>query len=316
LDELAAKLEAEAIAKEIFVSSEARRPAEPSAPLTREELVAALERLEGLPGKVRARRLQGAKVWQLSGLGKSAVRVTLEREVLEEDAEVLPLSAVSPLVAQIAERLPMGNGTPLVLGERSEGAYRCVEARWVQDEEILPLGSVAELRQRLEAWDGRLPPPRLLRQAEEEAREAARSRVQELVRRAQEVEEAALQAQWEAARRRLLRELARTLRCLGPRDLNATFRRYVEQESRQDGRWHRALQLLERYPDWPVEITDDAEAYCAQLTPQERTARLAFSELDAALADPRWLAKASLQRSPGGASAQLGAPSAKLAGSA
>ena len=293
LDELAAKLEAEAMAKEIFISSEARRPAEPSAPLTREELVAALERLERFPGKVRARRLKGAKTWQLSGLGKSAVRVTMEREVLEQDAEVLPLSALSPLVAQIAERLPAGNGTPLVLGEFAADAYRCVEARWVQGEQISPLGSVAELRQRLGAWDGQLPPPRLLRQAEEEAREAARSRAQELARRAQEVEEAALQAQREAARWRLLRELARTLRCLGSRDLNATFRRYVEQESRLDGRWHRALQLLGGYPQWPAEVAEDAEAFYARLTPTERTARLAFSELDAAIADPRWLAKSS-----------------------
>ena len=59
--------------------------------------------------------------------------------------------------------------------------------------------------------------------------------------------------QVESARLRLRRELGRTLRCLGPGNLNDWLRNQVQSENSPDGRYRRALQQLGGYPEWKSE---------------------------------------------------------------
>jgi hypothetical protein len=166
----------------------------------------------------------------------------------------------------------------------------------VRGEEIITVTSFAQLRQLLAEWDGTPPAPRRLYEAHQQAEQAARARVEALRDAAARKEEANLRRQVEAARRRLLRELARTLRCLDTGDLNHVLRRQVEREVQPDGRYHRALRLLGGYPAWTREEIDDAEAYVNSLKEADKLARRAGSALDAALNDPRWLAREAAGR--------------------
>ena len=104
-----------------------------------------------------------------------------------------------------------------------------------------------------------------------------------------------LQRQLDAARRRLMRELGRTLRSFGQGDLNALFRHQVARESRSDGRYHRALRLLGGYPTWHSEDIAYAEAYVRYASRKDLRARVAGSEIDAAINDPRWKAQETLR---------------------
>ena len=115
--------------------------------------------------------------------------------------------------------------------------------------------------------------------------------VEALVLRAKQEEEAALRRQVEAARRRLMRELGRTLRCLNHGDLNAVLRRLLQREPRRDGRYHTALELLGGYPTWKAEDLQDANEFARSVSDREQSARIAGSEIDAAIHDPRWMAQ-------------------------
>jgi hypothetical protein len=293
LNREASKVEADPTVANVFVASQAEPLSPTNAPVTRRDVEQALNLLTKSSGKVKARPVKGARVWQLSGLERATIRVTLDRETLERDAKVLPLGADSRIVARLAEKLPLTGRSPLVLAEYASGSYRSIEVRWVQGNHIRPIGTFEELWQLCDAWDGTPPAPALVLQAQDEAHEAARERVRALEQRDKAEEEAALRRQLEAARRRLLRELGRTLRCIG-RDLNAVFRQQVSREKLPDGRYHRALKLLGGYPAWGHEEQEDAQSFREGLSNKDLVARIAGSEIDAALNDPRWMARGSL----------------------
>ena len=109
--------------------------------------------------------------------------------------------------------------------------------------------------------------------------------------RALAVEEAGLTRQVEAARRRLLRELGRTLRCTDNGDLTDAFRKAVQREKSADGFYRQALRLLGSYPSWSPEEVADIDAFVKSLKPRDIQARMTGSEVYAAINDPRWLAK-------------------------
>ena len=98
-----------------------------------------------------------------------------------------------------------------------------------------------------------------------------------------------------AARTRLMRELARTLACISTGDLSDTFRAQVRREGQQQGRYHRALRAMGGYPHWPSEVSADSEQYRDETPEKDKSARIAGSEIDAALNDPRWRAVDALQ---------------------
>ena len=60
-----------------------------------------------------------------------------------------------------------------------------------------------------------------------------------------------------------------------------------------EGRYHRCHELLGGYPEWQKEEVELIGQYVSNLSQKARRARVAGSELDAALSAPRWRAVAA-----------------------
>mgnify|MGYP001111364006 CR=1 FL=1 len=294
LDKALEQVQADEVVASTFLQSDAEELPAISAPVTREDIETALTWLERMSGKVGAKRTKEQKIWRLRGLGRRSVPVTSDRETLERNDDVLPMTVGAEVLERLVAGLPLPSHIPLVLQTHASGPYRCVEARWIHPGGVIAVESVKNLMELIEAWDGTPSPPDLRLKAQDEARAAARQRVKAMKAAAQAEEEANLRRQLEAAQRRLLRELGRTLRCLGDGDLNGLLRRQVGRESRPDGRYRQALKLLGGYPTWRSEDVADANAFAKSASPKEIKARVAGSEIDAAINDPRWKAREAL----------------------
>ncbi|HZO87321.1 MAG TPA: helicase-related protein [Chthonomonadaceae bacterium] len=290
MEEEARRAESDQAVGSAFVPSDAATIPTVTPPATREDIVTALQRLTVAGGRIRAIPDKTQRTWKLTGVERHSISASLNREALERDPALAPLHLGSDLTRRLAERLPLpASRVPLVLAEYACGAFRCVEARWVEGERAIPVASCSALKEHLAAWDGAAPSPAAIVKAQNEAQAAARSRVEQMEEAARIAECAGVESQRASAQARLLRELARTLRCFGKGDLNTIFYRQVQRESRQDGRFQEALHRLNGYPTWPTTVIADAEMFVKRLTPRQVQDRINLpSGLDAALNDPRW----------------------------
>ena len=287
--------EGDAAVTSVFSEADAEVLPTPVPACARADIELALARLGSPGGGLGAKRIKGSRRWRLTGLGRR-VEVTIDRETLERDRKVMPLTPVGELLEEVARRLVLPASAPLVIAEWAAGAYRCLEARWVHgDGRAEEVQTASQLLRLAEQWDGSMPPLTALKQAEDEARIAARARVQRLEAQARATEEAGLRRQVEAARLRLLRELGRTLRCYGSGDLNAILRKRLEVEPENTGRFRRALAQLGCFPQWTPEELQEIEEDMQRMSDEQRRGRaLLGSELEAALNDPRWEAEKAL----------------------
>jgi ribosomal protein L9 len=295
LDRTANRVNADETLANTFIESSAERLPTPDPPVTRQDLETVLGLLESNGGTVRAKKIKGQAAWKITGLDKRAVDVTVDRETLERDDGILPLTAGSDLVQRLVARLGLPSRLPLVVGEHHTGAFRCAEVRWINANGAVAVTSAKHLQKLLADWDGSPPSPTVLVATQQAVARAARQRAEEMKRASQSAEDANRKAQLEAARLRLLRELGRTLRCVGSGDLNALLKKQIEKESSSADRYHRALELLGGYPVWPADLLEEIAAFVNPLTPHDRQARVALpASLDAAINDPRWLATVNL----------------------
>jgi hypothetical protein len=274
-----------------FIESDVEARPSPVPPATLKDIETALTWLEKSSGSIKAEPVEMSFCWRLTGLGNQPLEVTTARELLERDSHLVPLTVGTEIMPRLAENLPLPSPAPLVLVEHTSGAYRGFEARWVHPDGVAVVASAKQLIDLITSWDGKLPPPALLVKARNEAVDTARRRVVERLTAAGLKEAANLRRQAEAARLRLMRELGRTLRCIGTGDLNTLFRQQVQRESRPDGRYHRALKQLGGYPVWIDTEIEAINVFVESLNSSQRQARLLGSEVDAALDDPRWKAK-------------------------
>jgi stalled ribosome alternative rescue factor ArfA len=274
-----------------FIESDVEARPSPVPPVTLKDIETALSWLEKTAGRVKAVPVEVSSCWRLTGFGNQPVEVTTAIELLERDNHLVPLTVGTEIMQLLAANLTLPSLAPLVLTEHTSAAYRCIEARWVQPDGVTVVASATQLIALINSWDGELPPPALLVKARNEADDTARRRIVEMLTKARLKEEANLRRQVEAARYRLLRELGRTLRCIGTGDLNALFRQQVQRDSHQDGRYHRALNKLGGYPVWTDTEIEAINQFVESLKSSQRQARLLGSEVDAALDDPRWQAK-------------------------
>lgn len=298
LEDEAKRVETDAVVTPVFAEEDVHVTTPPAPPITRSDVELGLEALAVLTGSPRASRTRQRGVWRLVGLGSKYERITLDPAELESDTKVMPITIPGPVAEGIARELPLASRMPLVLGECADGPYRAIEVRWVGDGRVQPIESAGELDGLIKEWLEHPEPvaPALVTQAEQEAVAAARQRVYRATQDAERIERSALERQVQAAQRRLLRELARTLRCFGDRDLEAILRgRIAAEGADQAGLYHRVLRRLDKFPEWPPEVVTDAGKFVQQLSEDNRTARLAGSEVNAALDDPRWKAKDALK---------------------
>ena len=290
IEQEASQARQDTLVNSAFASSPAVDVQVQEAAVTRSEMAQALEQLCKCEGKVSVRKVPKKPLWKLRIAGKAAVEVTLDRETLERDAKAVPLMPGLGLTREVSARLPLGANLPLVVAEAASGAFRCSEVRWVSATGHKPVTSLRQLRALIDTWDGSAPKPERVSAAENEARKAASRRLKEMAERADQAAQTGLDNQLEAAQRRLKRELARTLRCMGRTDLTALLRQQAEREPAAGGRFRRALQLLQGDPKWTPEEVREADTFVGALSTSARLSRVTFTEIDAALNDPRWRA--------------------------
>ena len=290
LETAARGVEEEPLATESYVESEPESLDPSDAPVTRANLLEELSRLKGDVGPGAKRGRDG--LWKITGVKGVGGRWAADAAGLEADPSALPLSPLTPELRKLADALwHPGERLPLVVAAHRSGAFRATAAYWVAGGEVDQVKTLAGLRRRLEAWTGEYPDPREWRDAEELARREAEKAVRAMDRRAHERVAANLRRQTEAASLRLQRELGRYLVCLdaGNPDLNAVLYQQMSRDIASAARLNKAREHLGGHPEWSAEIRRELLEFCETLTANQRRARLLGSEIDAALADPRWM---------------------------
>lgn len=226
-------------------------------------------------------------------------RVTADQKELERDPTAWPLTpwrsefrALQDTLVRSGERLP------LVIGSHCEGPFRAAVTAWCRDGKWEIVERLERLEAMLGEWDGRFVDPALRVAAENEARRLAKERVDSMWQRADVRQRRGLQRQVEAAWLRLLRELARYLLCLDPEaaDLNQI---YHAQRIRDIASAARLGRVHDRvgYPAWDEQLIEEMRSHVRALGANQRQSILLGKPLDAALADPRWVAADLLEGS-------------------
>lgn len=271
------------------------------AAITRDDLAKALPLLSAAIGVTVTAQTD---TWKIS-LPSGTTEVALAQRVLEITPGASPFgpasSAWEEVEGQIA-RASDGRETPLVIGWASDGAFRQVEAGWLERTgEVTSVPTAASLARRLEAWDGWLPSPSRRAAAEAKLEGDAKARVAAMSSHAQEIERAALEGHVEAARLRLRRVLARALavsvRQPGA-DWNATWQALINREGAgmRVRRWAQALDVMGGTMPVTWNERPEVETVIGDMTRAQREGLQTYSELDAALADARWDALETLRR--------------------
>jgi Helicase conserved C-terminal domain len=184
-----------------------------------------------------------------------------------------------------------GERLPLVCAASEQGAFRALLCAWIDHEGASEIRSLAALHARLDNWDGEAPKAAVWQAAAETLRERARVLVAQSAERARREREAMIAHQHEAVRLRLIEELGRFLICFQPdtSDLNGKCYRLASDHTATAGRLREVLQRLRGYPDWPDHHIADLRSFRDGLSANQIKSRLIGRELEAALADPRWL---------------------------
>jgi superfamily II DNA or RNA helicase len=292
LERAATEAEQDFLGAATYLESEPIPVKQPHAVVTRADLIQALKGLRPEWGLSVNSTPENAVV-TVKGLGGGCVRFGLSATALDAHPDARPLTVLSPEVGQIADRLTRpGETLPLVIGSYRQGPFRCACAFWVTEHGLEPITSVKQLTRRLEAWDGRLPPPDKITSTQAHAQDQARRQVAHLEARAAQIDQANAAAQRAAAKLRLGRELYRLLCCLdeGAADLEALRDAHAATTGPLAERLRRAKELLGNSAPWIEQLRWEAEQFRRQATTNQKTARLAGSSIDAAFADYRWQA--------------------------
>lgn len=213
---------------------------------------------------------------------------------LEADLQAIPLSPLTPEVRSVGQDAhAAGERVPLVLASAEDGAFRVVVAVWAGEAGC----EVVERAERLEAllgmWAGDTITEEQWANAHRVGMTTASALARQLKEAANEEEGAALARQVDAARKRLLRELARHLACAAEdgEPFNTAFHRAMERGGQVSALLQRAHSLV-GYPEWPERVVQEARAAAGALTVNQRKNVLLGTPLEAAVRDPRWRAVA------------------------
>ena len=289
LERIASEAEQDFLSAETYLDSEVDDNQYGPPVLSRAEMVAALDLLRPEFGVQPAKHANGSVI--IKGLAPKQVRIAYTDSALDADPQAQPLTASSPVVQQIAEALSRhGENLPVVYGSARIGAFRCSCAFWVTRTGAEPLESFAGLRDRMDKWDGQLPPPEKLAEAARVAQQRAERRVHEMEAQAARIVKTNLSAQRDAAALRLHREVGRLLRCLD--ESAADLAQQADLQASRPGplpeRIRKAKAMLGGRFDWTPQLEWELELFLRDLTPNDRSSRLSGSSIDAAFADHRW----------------------------
>ncbi|MGA2585468.1 MAG: helicase-related protein [Candidatus Aminicenantales bacterium] len=290
LERIAFEAERNFISAETYLDSEAVQIDQPTPSVTRADIVSALEILQPDYGlQISGHAAKGTVI--VKGLENKPITFAFVDPALDVAPTARPLTALSPEVAQIADRLTRpGETLPLVVGSARVGAFRRSCAFWVSENAAEPLQNLAALRARVEEWDGTLPAPEKIAAAARHAQQEAERQVRELESRAAKIEQANLAAQRASAALRLNREVGRLLRCID--SAAADLAQLSEAQAARTGplaeRIRRAKESLGGRFGWTPQLAWELEQFLRTLTPNDQRSRLSGSSIDAAFADHRW----------------------------
>jgi hypothetical protein len=193
--------------------------------------------------------------------------------------------------ALLAQLQRPGELLPLVCATAEEGAFRSMLCAWVDGRSTSEIRSFADLRARIDDWDGTPPSAAAWHEAYEALSERGRALVARAAKEARDERSNVIARQHEAARLRLVEELGRLLVCFQPDtpDLNTKLYRLAMENTPTAGRLRQVIARLGgSYPNWHDHDIRDLRAFRDGLSANQMKTRLTGRELDAALADPRW----------------------------
>lgn len=291
LNSVANQVESDPLSGEIYIESEASESDFRIPVISRDDLVKAFSRLTKEIGfNVNYDEKKG--LIKLSGLGRAKIIFSNRIETLERDHKILPLSPLEPKLRQIVENLNRtGERLPLVIGSFQRGGFRRTIAYWVDSKKVQKIDSFAEIEGLIDSWDGNYPDPDKWLEVQLKARQEAKNQVLSMEERVAKCEQEALNRQKAAASIRLQRELGKYLICLGANveNMNEILHQQMSRDIASAQRLKRCLERLGGYPEWPLNLYKELEAFVNNLSENQRKARLLGKEIDAALDDPRWL---------------------------
>lgn len=222
--------------------------------------------------------------------------IAVDWSALARDATAVPLSPFMPALRSVGTDLVNpGELTPLVVAAVEDGPFRVVVAVWAGIEE----DEIVDRAERLEAlfgmWNGDFSTQERWHRAHVVARDRAASLVADMRQRAEREERAALQRQLDAARGRLMNELAAFLACAREEheDFNAAFHRWMQRGGQTAALLIRAYGLV-GYPEWDQALVESMINEARFLSANQRKNVLLGTPLEAAVRDPRWAARECL----------------------
>lgn len=230
-----------------------------------------------------------------------ARQLALAARELAENTGSFPLSPFLPEIRRAGQELLVaGDRPPLVLAAAEQRSFRVVVAVWAGEDGQEIIDRADRLEALMAMWNGQSPTELAWRKAHAVAERCAAARLKEIVLRANEEERAALQRQVDAARDRLLRELARFLACAVDEngDFNSAFHRAMQRGGQVGALLVRSHALV-GYPDWPTGLIEESLRSAEHLSAHQRTNVLLGTPLEAAVRDPRWQATNTLVEGSG-----------------
>jgi hypothetical protein len=287
-------VEHDPLAGETYVETEANAASVARPALSRAALDYAIGMLTEQLGARVKRRMHGQLVdISLPDFKKKTFARTVE--ALEANPEARALTPLDAELAGIPDILwRSGERLPLVLGSHQQGAFRTSAAYWVTADDIIPIQTFEDLVGRVEAWDGEYPSVQQLSKGKSRADHESQQEVQRRRSRSQQKENKGIANQLAAARRRLERDLGRFLVCVAggsSAHLNSAFHEQMTRDIAGARRLRRCYELLGGYPNWSEEQRVELGSFYEGLSENQRHGLLIGSELEAAIQDPRWLAR-------------------------
>lgn len=278
LDAEVQRAEADLVADAAFRSSDAPPPIGDAPGVTIEDLTRAFRLLQ-----------HGGRIHTALGLRP----LKGDWKDLAADTGAVPLGPFVPSLRMIGQEVrAAGELFPLVMDAAENGAFRVVVAAWVGPEGT----EIVERAERLEAlmgtWDGTSISESQWKSAHADVRTRAAALVAVMRGRALREEREALVRQVSAARQRVLRELGRFLACACEEGeaFNSAFHRWMDRGGQTAALLTRVHGLV-GYPEWPSSDLRASSVAVDRLTTNQRKNLLLGTPLEAAVRDPRWVAR-------------------------
>lgn len=227
-------------------------------------------------------------------------RFASDERTLSSDTNLEPLGPAHTVIQTLAAiGRAEGPLLPLVVEFSEADGFRVAHTAWVHpDGRGEPVTTLEQLLGLIKAWDGTSPERSVREEYRRDLAAAAEGDVRASFDSSEHRWRAGLRAQVVAAQRRLEREVARYLiardsflQCPASHDLNLALHAAMTRPGPASPRLKKAFDRLGGYPDWDSLVVETVYNAVSGLNASKIQSLLSLTSVDAALADPRWLAQ-------------------------